>query len=926
MTSYPTQDTYARLLLHHKLGYPLWLPEPNQEDRLRTRIVREEDINNPRDGIPWDIYRNSTPPEYSAMGIVPNLYAEGIRIGDVGLATKHGFVTLFNIFLPENDPVNTRVPYGVPPGFATLKFHRDQLWTADCHTQTPIYSKHTREIKLAVDGTALPPGAIVGPGVGVEVHFLRSRGAALLLPEGAYRVDYDGLPAIRDYVVQNVESWYQYFERLGTNIDVYNGDIYIITGYDKTHSYENMSFQHHSGEASISLRVASPILANGDLGKLAMSFSSSTMHTPSTGASRPEHRLKNLSVFIRGYKIMFNHTSRLFSKKRPIQLRDVTDDKSKNLVFRGDRLRRDPSSSQGSSGSHPALSSGGMQEEETQYPSDDSSDSESRGSSILDSEPDNIPNEAYHPSNIINSCMLETHPDASAALTHDKDWFTLVEETDEEFPSENILKTRLKERYQTSLQQGLVYLVGPSTTRNPSEQLAEIKLAAVHAIDSGEEEKDDDKDEDISHFDAQKAQDIPVPQLSSASVSADRRSLKEPGADIALPTPGSVMGSAFSLSPAESSESEDARKRSLRTTKGSLRVPIPAPSAIPGMFTPPGSPSPSSPASPVESLYGLRERTAPNIPMSHFDDTLTVQEGKNAWPISIDEQNIETSSIPIPHLPWTQYMVPSQQSNGGMPSPDNTAGGSGPSANNRKLGLYKTELCRSWEEKGSCRYGSKCQFAHGEEELREVAHHPKYKTEICRTFWVSGSCPYGKRCCFIHTELPSSAAAVGGQPPADSVPPPSSRADGHALSKSTNSDPNDASGLLSKFFARISAKRTQDQNTETSSTPVETLPPGFPFGSRPPTGTLRVNTSVLDGSEMKQQYKSAYPTFANNSVLLPAQEQIAARSPAPVTAGPDFGRHNNSRLEIVGYNQRMNKAGTPSGRHAPSGSEDLRYT
>jgi len=52
-------------------------------------------------------------------------------------------------------------------------------------------------------------------------------------------------------------------------------------------------------------------------------------------------------------------------------------------------------------------------------------------------------------------------------------------------------------------------------------------------------------------------------------------------------------------------------------------------------------------------------------------------------------------------------------------------GGNGPSANNRKLGLYKTELCRSWEEKGSCRYGPKCQFAHGEEEIRKVARHPK---------------------------------------------------------------------------------------------------------------------------------------------------------------------------------------------------------
>lgn len=57
-------------------------------------------------------------------------------------------------------------------------------------------------------------------------------------------------------------------------------------------------------------------------------------------------------------------------------------------------------------------------------------------------------------------------------------------------------------------------------------------------------------------------------------------------------------------------------------------------------------------------------------------------------------------------------------------SPSNS---SGPSANNRKLGLYKTELCRSWEEKGSCRYGPKCQFAHGEDEIRKVARHPKVR-------------------------------------------------------------------------------------------------------------------------------------------------------------------------------------------------------
>lgn len=68
-------------------------------------------------------------------------------------------------------------------------------------------------------------------------------------------------------------------------------------------------------------------------------------------------------------------------------------------------------------------------------------------------------------------------------------------------------------------------------------------------------------------------------------------------------------------------------------------------------------------------------------------------------------------------------------------SPTST-NGPGPSANNRKLGLYKTELCRSWEEKGSCRYGTKCQFAHGEEELRRVSRHPKVSRP---TFLYHGS-------------------------------------------------------------------------------------------------------------------------------------------------------------------------------------------
>ncbi|XP_030634554.1 mRNA decay activator protein ZFP36L1 [Chanos chanos] len=81
---------------------------------------------------------------------------------------------------------------------------------------------------------------------------------------------------------------------------------------------------------------------------------------------------------------------------------------------------------------------------------------------------------------------------------------------------------------------------------------------------------------------------------------------------------------------------------------------------------------------------------------------------------------------------------------------------------------YKTELCRSFQENGSCKYGSKCQFAHGESELRGLHRHPKYKTEACRTFYNFGYCPYGSRCHFIHEEkLTSPSVNQRAQAPVD---------------------------------------------------------------------------------------------------------------------------------------------------------------
>jgi tristetraprolin len=93
-------------------------------------------------------------------------------------------------------------------------------------------------------------------------------------------------------------------------------------------------------------------------------------------------------------------------------------------------------------------------------------------------------------------------------------------------------------------------------------------------------------------------------------------------------------------------------------------------------------------------------------------------------------------------------------------------------AANINTSRYKTELCRPFEESGSCKYGDKCQFAHGSHELRNLVRHPKYKTELCRTFHTIGFCPYGPRCHFIHnadearTKVPGTQTVAAGTPAA----------------------------------------------------------------------------------------------------------------------------------------------------------------
>ncbi|XP_043853834.1 mRNA decay activator protein ZFP36 [Dromiciops gliroides] len=110
----------------------------------------------------------------------------------------------------------------------------------------------------------------------------------------------------------------------------------------------------------------------------------------------------------------------------------------------------------------------------------------------------------------------------------------------------------------------------------------------------------------------------------------------------------------------------------------------------------------------------------------------------------------------VPPPPGFEPLAPRAAPSEAAPGSASPAGAASPSR-------YKTELCRTFSESGKCRYGSKCQFAHGPGELRPASRHPKYKTELCRKFLIMGSCPYGTRCHFIH--YPYDVPAASGHPP-----------------------------------------------------------------------------------------------------------------------------------------------------------------
>ncbi|KAA8536489.1 hypothetical protein F0562_028967 [Nyssa sinensis] len=173
-------------------------------------------------------------------------------------------------------------------------------------------------------------------------------------------------------------------------------------------------------------------------------------------------------------------------------------------------------------------------------------------------------------------------------------------------------------------------------------------------------------------------------------------------------------------------------------------------------------------------------------------------------PVKVEEDVLVMDGILVASVPSARARSSSSSDSGGSSSSGNNS-------------FYKTEICRPWEDSGSCRYGSKCQFAHGKEELRPTRFLNKSKSEAqtCKSFTSSGSCTYGSKCRFVHHQVMAAVPPIEPPPP---PPPPAVMATPKAVSP-IKSEQASASPIESAVATtqRVSALKSDQVTTTTSS-------------------------------------------------------------------------------------------------------------
>ncbi|MED6245321.1 hypothetical protein ATANTOWER_001616 [Ataeniobius toweri] len=237
---------------------------------------------------------------------------------------------------------------------------------------------------------------------------------------------------------------------------------------------------------------------------------------------------------------------------------------------------------------------------------------------------------------------------------------------------------------------------------------------------------------------------------------------------------------------------------------------------------------------------------------------------------------------------------------------------------------YKTELCRTFEESGTCKYGAKCQFAHGMDELRGLSRHPKYKTEPCRTFHTIGFCPYGARCHFIHNADEMQAASSAAAPQRQKLRPPLLR---HSLSFAGFSSshifqPVEESQPSSFLFTRASSVSPPPSSTGSPELLSPLFPEPGPLKHCPYPFSGISDLAGDSGDSALRFYAAADPkcptcNFTSKNQNLPVH--LPHQLPATLNSFSSLQRCSSAdSLSEEGYTSSCSLSSSSSGTESPS--------